>query len=110
MSVQVVVKLNHFPAIAARLVPAISGRVQETADRIQQTAQGIVHVRSGELRDSIAVTHEGTKATVGTDVEHGIYNEFGTIHMGAIPFLGPAVALETDGFLNGLLLAVEGNV
>lgn len=53
------------------------------------------HVDTGRLRGSITHRLGGTKdkpfAEVGTNVEYGIYQEFGTSKMKANPFLTPAL-------------------
>ena len=52
-------------------------------------AKKLAPVDTGNLRNSI--THE-VDAYIGTNVEYAPYQELGTIHMKAQPFLKPAVA------------------
>ena len=51
-------------------------------------------VDTGNLRNSIThtVDEEEPAAYIGTNVEYAPYQELGTIHMEAQPFLKPAVA------------------
>ena len=57
-------------------------------------AKKLAPVDTGNLRNSIThtVDEEEPAAYIGTNVEYAPYQEFGTIHMAAHPFLKPAVA------------------
>ena len=57
-------------------------------------AKKLAPVDTGNLRNSIthAVDEEEPEAYIGTNVEYAPYQELGTIHMAAQPFLKPAVA------------------
>lgn len=71
--------------------------IEATVDFIVEEAKRNVPVVTGELRDSIRVlVMERLHASVGTDVEHGTYVEFGTSTQSPHPWLEPAVrsALE----------------
>ena len=63
-------------------------------------AKKLAPVDTGNLRNSI--THEvddgEPAAYVGTNVEYAPYQELGTIHMKAQPFLKPAVADHANEF------------
>ena len=63
-------------------------------------AKKLAPVDTGNLRNSI--THEvddGEPAVyIGTNVEYAPYQELGTIHMAAHPFLKPAVADHANEF------------
>ena len=57
-------------------------------------AKKLAPVDTGNLRNSIThyVDDGEPAAYIGTDVEYAPYQELGTIHMAAHPFLKPAVA------------------
>ena len=57
-------------------------------------AKKLAPVDTGNLRNSIThdVDDEEPSAYIGTNVEYAPYQELGTIHMKAQPFLKPAVA------------------
>ena len=57
-------------------------------------AKKLAPVDTGNLRNSIThtVDEEEPSAYIGTNVEYAPYQELGTIHMKAQPFLKPAVA------------------
>ena len=61
-------------------------------------AKKLAPVDTGNLRNSI--THEvddgDPAAYIGTNVEYAPYQELGTIHMKAQPFLKPAVAANAN--------------
>ena len=57
-------------------------------------AKKLAPVDTGNLRNSIThtVDEEEPAAYIGTNVEYAPYQELGTIHMAAQPFLKPAAA------------------
>ena len=63
-------------------------------------AKKLAPVDTGNLRNSI--THEvddgEPAAYIGTNVEYAPYQELGTIHMKAQPFLKPAVAANANTY------------
>ena len=63
-------------------------------------AKKLAPVDTGNLRNSI--THDMDDAEpaayIGTNVEYAPYQELGTIHMAAQPFLKPAVADHANEF------------
>jgi HK97 gp10 family phage protein len=72
---------------------------RETAARIATAAQQFAPVLTGELRDSIKVQGEGVDkgmpyVDVGTTDDHALYQEYGTSHNAAHPFMRPAIAME----------------
>ena len=63
-------------------------------------AKKLAPVDTGNLRNSIThtVDEEEAAAYVGTNVEYAPYQELGTIHMKAQPFLKPAVAANANKY------------
>ena len=60
--------------------------IQQSAQRIQSTAQSLAPIKSGRLRQSISIRYpEPLKAIVGPQVEYGKYQEFGTGTRGEFP-------------------------
>lgn len=65
--------------------------------RIEGVAKRNCPVDTGNLRNSLTTVMDSTPADekalgfVGTNVEYAAFVEFGTIHMAAQPFLGPAL-------------------
>lgn len=57
-------------------------------------AKKLAPVDTGNLRNSIThtVDEDEPSAYIGTNVEYAPYQELGTIHMAAHPFLKPAVS------------------
>jgi HK97 gp10 family phage protein len=60
----------------------------------ERTAQSLARVRTGFMRDSVYVIAESTVGgwvlIVGDSAPYAIFNELGTIHMSAQPFIRPA--------------------
>jgi len=50
------------------------------------------------LKDLIKNTGDEVQYIVADGVHYGIYQEFGTVHMGKQPFMGPAVEHVRPGF------------
>lgn len=83
----------------------------EIAINVTAQAQELAPVDKGQLKGSIGYSwNKGETANpslpkptedgavyVGTAVEHGVYQEFGTRNMAAQPFLRPAIDLEARG-------------
>ena len=63
-------------------------------------AKKLCPVDTGNLRNSIThtVDEEEPAAYIGTNVEYAPYQELGTIHMKAQPFLKPAVAEHANEY------------
>ena len=63
-------------------------------------AKKLCPVDTGNLRNSIThtVDEEEPAAYIGTNVEYAPYQELGTIHMKAQPFLKPAVAANANTY------------
>ena len=99
----VTVVYNHFPKIAAALVPRVEGAVAKAALDIQANAQRRAPVRTGFLRASIQAHQVGPhhwRVTVGAD--YGIYVEHGTVRMAARPYMGPSVEAVRPVFLEAM--------
>ncbi len=88
--------ITGLATFAAGIEEAIAKGVEDTADQIVDTAQSIVPVRTGALRDSIHAEPTGDpdawRVIAGSDdVEYAPFVEYGTSRMAAQPFLTPAV-------------------
>lgn len=86
--------LNDFEGLTSELQSAINLAITANAEAILEDAQALCPVRTGALRDSIAIEYENDgdilTANIGTDMYYGPYVEFGTRYMEAEPFLFPA--------------------
>lgn len=102
---------NHWAEVAEALTPALEEAATEATEAIAADARSHAPVRSGELRDSIAVQpgDSGLSKLIVVGAPYGIYVEFGTRFMAAEPFLLPA--LETGGAaMDTALEKVEGRL
>ena len=57
----------------------------------ERYAKEYAPVDTGRLRNSITHATEPDAVYIGTNVEYGIYQEFGTVYQPGTPFLRPAV-------------------
>lgn len=73
---------------------------QDRAERIKAGAKARAPKDKGELVASIDVAEgsdeEGWYFEVGTDVDHGTYQEFGTSVVPPHPFMRPSIAENSD--------------
>jgi HK97 gp10 family phage protein len=89
--------VSRIQEVVLNLTPAVDRAVQSTAREIRDTAKTLSPVKTGKLRKSIESRKTGeAQAQVGTDVDYGIYQEYGTRHMSAQPFLTPAFQAHKD--------------
>lgn len=74
---------------------AVSRGVQLAGALVEGSAKNLAPVDTGALRSSVHTagksTSSGAEASIGTNVEYAIYQEFGTSKMQAQPFLKPAL-------------------
>lgn len=106
---RLIVLQNDLPKIAASLTPKVDAIVTKAALDIQANAQARAPVRFGILKASIQATRVGVahwRVNVGAD--YGIYNEYGTVHMAARPFLRPAIEKVTPTFQAALRRTLGG--
>ena len=89
---------NNLTRISSKLEKALSQLVKKTAFSIEARAKQLAPVDTGLLRNSLQTKVEGLKATVGTNVEYGPYQEFGTRHQKGKAFLTPAADEEKKDF------------
>lgn len=93
---------NLFPQLLIRYPQRAAAEVGTAADHVVATAQTLVRVDTGELRDSIAAHHTpgAHTATVETDKEYAAPQEYGFHHwishqfVPGQPYLTPAAAQE----------------
>lgn len=91
LTVNVDVRSNRLPAIAAMLRPRAEAVISKAAHDIEAAAKSQAPVDTGALRNSIQAHPEAALAwVVAVGVEYGIYQEFGTRKMAAQPYLIPA--------------------
>lgn len=78
--------------------------VRETAIDVENLAKQLAPVDTGTLRRSIhhEVSAGGLEAEIGTDVEYGPHQEYGTSVMPPAPFLGPALDEMAPTFVERL--------
>ncbi len=98
VSVQIVAR-NRFPQLIPLINSRIAAAIEDGANEIVAIAQGLVPVRTGALKASIAATlTEMYAASVSADAGHAIYVEYGTRFMAAQPFLLPAAEAVMGSF------------
>jgi HK97 gp10 family phage protein len=103
---QVIGVLNRFNAKASlRVSDAIKESAQEMAKRMRER----VRVRSRKLRNSIRVSmaYDGLSAEVGPRLWRAHFEEFGTVHSPANPFVRPAFDQEQPNYIKRMEKALD---
>ena len=85
---------DHSAEVSADIKSALLRGLETCGLVAEGYAKKLAPVDTGNLRNSIThtVDEEEPAAYIGTNVEYAPYQELGTIHMKAQPFLKPAVA------------------
>lgn len=87
----VTIRFNHFAKIAAQLPDEADAIVQEHALRVEAGAKIDVPVDTGTLKNSIQTEPERKASwVVYTNQDYAIFQEYGTVKMGARPYMTPA--------------------
>ena len=82
---------NRFPAIRAELLRGGGAIVRKGALDVQANAQEFAPVDTGNLKASInAQELDALRWIVGTVVEYGPHQEYGTVNQSGTPYLRPA--------------------
>lgn len=92
MRISVTVTSNQWGNFLARFQRDGSKAVAATLEEIRAEAARRSRVDTGAMRDGWQSAMDGrASGTVYNDVDHTIYNEYGTVKMPAQPMLTPAV-------------------
>ena len=85
---------DHSAEVSTEIKSALLRGLETCGLVAEGYAKKLAPVDTGNLRNSIThtVDEEEPAAYIGTNVEYAPYQELGTIHMAAHPFLKPAVA------------------
>jgi HK97 gp10 family phage protein len=83
---------NRFPQIIATLNARLEPALDAGRQAIAADARARAHVDSGEMRDSIHVDGEYVVAGAW----HSMFEEFGTVHSPAHPFMVPAAEARRE--------------
>lgn len=85
---------QRFEALGPDIARKAEREILRTALDIQSTARRRCPVKTGRLRNSVAIGGTRWEITIGTNVEYAPFVEFGTRRMRARPFLFPAFQQE----------------
>ena len=85
-----VIVVNHVKGTTAMIHGRISVAVRKAAMDIEAQAKSRAPVDTGNLRGSIAASGHDADYRVDSPANYSLYQEFGTRHMGAHPYMIPA--------------------
>ncbi len=110
MQIQMVVVMNKFPAVPAKMKAAAGKRIHAAGFRVEGGAKLRSRVDEGTMRNGWNNRPTGPLSTViSNPVAHTIYNERGTRYMSAQPMLGPAMEEEVPR-LEASFAGIEGEL
>ncbi len=104
---------NHFPAIAARIKPAVQQIVDETADECVSNIKGFIlsngQVDTGNMLNGIAKEDGEDEQTkyITSAMDYWIFQNYGTRSIPARPFVEPGIEQTRPDF-EAKLSAFEG--
>jgi len=75
----------------------------EGGRRMKARAESLCPVLTGYLKSTIYVNVSGHIMTFGASADYALFVEYGTIYMGAQPFLRPAINENTDWTVNYIM-------
>lgn len=81
---------NDLPAIAAKLPVARRVILGRRGQEMVEIAKRLSRVGTGEMRDGWEWRETNSGGALENDVEHAVYNEYGTVNMSAAPMARPA--------------------
>jgi HK97 gp10 family phage protein len=101
--IKVRITKNLLPKLASKVKEGAIEVINSHAHSIAAAARQLAPVKTGELRDSIAVSESSLGAVrVVAGAPHAVYVELGTSRMSARPFLRPAVESDRPGLIRDL--------
>lgn len=91
---------DHSAEVSADIKAALLRGLETCGLVAEGYAKKLAPVDTGNLRNSIThtVDEDEPAAYIGTNVEYAPYQELGTIHMKAQPFLKPAVTANANTY------------
>lgn len=103
--------VSNRAALLQQIRDRLSLVVAKTAHDLEAQAKDRAPVKTGNLKNSIQA-HPRTELEweVAVGAEYGRYVEYGTVHMGAQPYLTPAVDAVRPGFLTAVERVVQRGV
>ncbi len=108
MTIKVQLDTTRLDALTKQAQARAETAVRDTAFQVQVTAQALVPVNTGALRDSLVAEQRGPLIWVVHDgVDYGVAVELGSARVRARPFLTPAVESQRAAFISRLTRILE---
>lgn len=101
--IRMTITSNRLPRLARSAPQLAAAGVRETLDQVVAGAKVRSRVDTGEMRAGWTSRMTGpAEGEVVNEVEHTVYNEFGTRYMPAQPMLRPALDAARPGFADAM--------
>jgi HK97 gp10 family phage protein len=103
------VRFNKVPQLSGNLRKLAKEAVEAAALQTEAIAKPLAPVDTGALRNSIQAMKGDNDLTwvVNVGQEYGIFQEYGTVHQAAHPFMTPAVEIVRPQFMAAMGDIVE---
>jgi len=98
---------RDYPGIITKVSPRF---LTEAGIVVQAAAKRLAPVDTGNLRGSITREVFGDRAEVGTNVEYAEHVEYGTRHMGAQPYMRPAIDENRKGLISKFVELLKAEI
>jgi HK97 gp10 family phage protein len=109
VSITVVKVFNKLPGMSAMARVGLGVAVHKAVFDVEAQAKTRAPVDTGALRASIHGEMTGdTEGQVTTGVDYAVFQEYGTRHMPAHPFMTPAAEAVRPSFIAAVEKAVSG--
>jgi HK97 gp10 family phage protein len=112
VSISIEIKSNRLRELASRAPKLAAGVIRTTVAEIAADAQQRAPVDTGALRDSIkgrVINQQAGEVTAGGgEVDYAGYVEYGTVKMGAQPYMHPAADAARPRFEAAVAQAIAG--
>ena len=99
---------GSFELLAAQIEERVGEAVAAGAETVADNARSVCPVDTGALRDSIAVSQNGTSAEISANTDYAAYVEFGTSKSAAQPYLVPSLLGNENAVLSAIAAAITG--
>lgn len=114
-TIQVVIRKNNVASWSQRLRARVAMELEASAQRTLTAASSAAPVRTGELADSGEVRRRGPLSFivvfgVGLPDGRAIYQELGTSHHDAQPYLYPSFQMEIPTLMQRLAITTQGRI
>lgn len=107
--ISVMIQRNRLPSLPGLARAGVRAAVQKAVTDVEAQAKTRAAVDTGAMRNSIHGSMIGdAEGQVTVGVDYAVFNEYGTVHMPAQPFMHPAAEAVRPSFEAAIKQAIAG--